>query len=374
MARILYLTQSYSVHDWRFLAKLAASPHEIWYQPCVEPAFKTETRAVPERVHVCTPLDPGRKTFSMTRIPKMMGALKKQIAEIKPDLIHAGSVPTGGLLAAAAGFHPTLIMSWGSDVLVQAKKNFMQRFIAQYTLNRADMALGDCEAVGESIRTLSTLKTSQIVSLPWGIQLNDFSNVSPHPVRATLGWENCTVLIATRGFEPIHSPLVLLEAFAVTLQKFPDTRLLMLGTGSLEMKAKAFVRARGLEGKVHFTSQVPNAELPSYFKASDVYISGTLSDGTSISLLEAMASGLPAIVVDAYGNKEWVNPKINGWRYEPGSVQALTETLDSALSNKHKFAEIGKTNQQRAARDADWDHNFKRLLDAYTQLLGGQAS
>ncbi len=373
MARILYLTEGYSVHDWRFLSKIAAT-HEVWYQPCVEQVRKTESRALPQAIHACPALAPEAKRFSWLHVPGMLRTLKKRMKEVAPDVIHAGSVPTGGFLAALSGFKPLLIMSWGSDVLVQAKKNFMQRLIAKYALGQASMALGDCDAVSKSIQGLSKLKDADIVQIPWGIRLSDFKDVKSNGLREKLGWEGKTVLIATRGFEPIHCPLLLLEAFCFAQRNWPDVRLLMLGTGRLETRAKAFVQDKGLGELVHFASQIPNAELPSYFKASDLFVSGTLSDGTSISLLEAMASGLPVIVTDAYGNQEWVKHNVNGWRYEAGNPVALTRALEHALAQRNTFVAMGKTNQERVARDADWDKNFSRVLKAYSILTGGHSS
>ncbi len=67
------------------------------------------------------------------------------------------------------------------------------------------------------------------------------------------------------------------------------------------------IAAAGLEGRVQFAGNVPEDEMVTHFQASDVYISASHSDGSSVSLLQAMACGLPVIVSDIPGNREWVS-------------------------------------------------------------------
>jgi glycosyltransferase involved in cell wall biosynthesis len=371
MARILYLTDGYTVHDRRFLEKLAKSSHEIYFQPCREDGARYESRPVPDRVKTCPPLHAGAVPLTPLRLIPALGALRRRLKEIKPDLIHAGPVPTGGFLAAASGFHPLLIMSWGSDVLVEAEQSHLKNWMSRFALRRADMALADCQAVRDKITSFSPLTSDDIVMLPWGIELNHFSPRRSTLLRERLGWENSMVLIGTRGFERIHAPLVILEAFASVSAKHPEARLLLLGAGSLQKDVEAFIAAKGLKDKVHLTGRIPNDRLPDFFAEADLYVSGTLSDGTSISLLEAMASGLPAIVVDAFGNREWVKTDVNGWLYPPGEASALADVLSQALARKTLFKEIGERNIERVRQDADWHKNFSRLLTAYNRLLGG---
>jgi glycosyltransferase involved in cell wall biosynthesis len=80
----------------------------------------------------------------------------------------------------------------------------------------------------------------------------------------------------------------------------------MLGGGPLAGRIHSIVQNAGLIDRVHFPGQVNQAELPEYYRAADLYVSTSHSDGTSISMLEALASGLPVLVTDIPGNQEWV--------------------------------------------------------------------
>ena len=227
MARILYVTQGYTTHDRRFLEKLAETLHDVWLMPCAADSVLYETRETPPGIHRLPPLrnaHPGQNPVAWV---VSLIRLRHWIRSIKPDLIHAGPIQTGGFFAALLGFHPLLIMSWGSDVLVVPDKNRLMRWVTKFTLHRADMVLGDCKAVRNRVLSLSQLRPEQVVFFPWGVDINQFHpRLSSLSLRKKLGWEGCHVVISTRSFEPIHGTLIFLEAIHKVIQQRPDVRVL----------------------------------------------------------------------------------------------------------------------------------------------------
>ena len=73
--------------------------------------------------------------------------LRSVLARLKPDLVHAGPVQSPAFMAALAGFHPLVSMSWGSDLLRDADSSGWMRWMTRYTLNRTTLLVGDCQAV-----------------------------------------------------------------------------------------------------------------------------------------------------------------------------------------------------------------------------------
>ena len=109
--------------------------------------------------------------------------------------------------------------------------------------------------------------------------------------------------------------------------------------------------------------------MPDYFKAADLYLSCAHSDGTSVSLLEAMAVGLPVVVTDRPGNREWVVSGKNGWMAPAGDADAFTRSLllvaNMELSQRER---ISHDNRKIAEARANWDDNFGLLLKAYDRI------
>jgi glycosyltransferase involved in cell wall biosynthesis len=109
--------------------------------------------------------------------------------------------------------------------------------------------------------------------------------------------------------------------------------------------------------------------LPDYFNEADLYASATYSDGSSISLLEAMGCGLPVVVPDRHGNREWVRPGVNGWLYPPGDAGALRAAMLDALTRSELRAAMRDANLAAVRERADWERNFPKLLEVYDSLL-----
>jgi glycosyltransferase involved in cell wall biosynthesis len=116
---------------------------------------------------------------------------------------------------------------------------------------------------------------------------------------------------------------------------------------------------------VSFPGQVSYDELPGYYRSADLYLSASHSDGTSISLLEAMACGKPALVSDIPGNREWVTAGENGWWFPDGSAEALAEAIIEAAELRSQLPGMGRAARCTAEQRADWEKNFPELLRAY---------
>lgn len=370
MARILYVSEGYSTHDRRFLEKLAESGHKGWHLPCAADPWRRESKSLPKGIHLLAPL--SRKPISPGNLNWIRAALRFRcvVREVQPEIVHAGPVQTGGFLAALSGFHPLLIMSWGSDVLAVAEKSAWMRWITKFTLGRADMALGDCKAVQERISALGQLPQERIVTFPYGIDCGVFqSKVSELRLRQKLGWDGCRVVISTRAFEASYGTMIFLGAIRGVLAKRSDVRVLMLGDGSLRRQVEAFIEASGLKGKIHLAGQVEENTLADYFAEADLYVSAAYCDGSSISLLQAMGCGLPVIVTDGFGNREWVIHHENGWLYPAANADVLAATVLEALDEDELRVAMGKTNAEAVRSRANWELNFGKLLAAYDKLL-----
>jgi glycosyltransferase involved in cell wall biosynthesis len=98
---------------------------------------------------------------------------------------------------------------------------------------------------------------------------------------------------------------------------------------------------------------------------ADLYLSASHTDGSSVSLLEAMASGCPVVVSDIPGNREWVRSGVNGWLFKDGDSNAMAQSILLAIETRGTLAEMGMAARQIAEQRADWRKNFPKLIQAY---------
>lgn len=368
--RILFFSRDYTTHDRRFLQKLAASRHTVFFLRLEDDGIHYVKSPLPEGVKEIE-WKGGRRPIKKTnQLLDLMPSFQSVLDQIKPDLIHAGPVPTCGFMSALAGFHPLLVMSWGSDILVKADRDDASRWVTQYTLRHADYFVCDCRAVRDKAQSIYPIEDSRIVQFPWGIDLERFpSQNGMSALRVQLDWQDKFVVLSTRSWEPIYGIQTLLESFRRALDKNPLLRLILLGAGSLASYVDEFIESHQLQGAIHRPGIVSQQEIPSYFRASDLYMSCTLSDGASISLLEAMASGLPVLASDAPGNREWIVNNENGWLAQPENVESFSEALLAAsLTDLNQRKTMARQNRGIAHQRADWNQNAQKLLDLYDRI------
>jgi glycosyltransferase involved in cell wall biosynthesis len=102
---------------------------------------------------------------------------------------------------------------------------------------------------------------------------------------------------------------------------------------------------------------------------ADLYLSASHVDGSSVSLMEALACGRPVLVSDILGNQEWVEQGINGWLFKDGDVDDLAEKILMSAEQQQELTIMSAAARQVADKRANWEQNFPLLLDAYQAVL-----
>jgi glycosyltransferase involved in cell wall biosynthesis len=278
-------------------------------------------------------------------------------------LIHAGPLQSSAFLVALLGFKPLISMSWGYDLLQDANRNMLWRRATQFTLRRSAIMVGDCNIIRQEAIKLG-MPDDKIVTFPWGIDLKSFTpgEYPPDP------GDKFTIL-STRSWEPIYGVDVLAKAFVKAANQNQGLRLILLGNGSQANYLRSIFTRGGVMDRVLLPGQVSQADLPNYFNMADLYVSASHIDGSSISLMEALACGRPAVVSDIPGNREWVEPGVNGWWFENGQVDDLALKLSQAYDQRQELTAMSKAARQLAEERADWDNNFPNLIKAYDEVL-----
>jgi glycosyltransferase involved in cell wall biosynthesis len=239
------------------------------------------------------------------------------------------------------------------------------RWRTVFTLKRSAAMVGDCETIRQKAIEYG-MDAGGIVTFPWGIDLEHFSPGSASELRADLGWTaNHFVVLSTRAWAPMYGIEELARGYAHAARQNPRLRLLMLGSGPQAGLVQDIFREAGALESVHFPGQVPQDDLPGYYRAADLYVSASHSDGSSISLLEAMACGKAVLVSDIPGNREWITPGRQGWWFPCGNAEALASGILQAANQQPGLDQMGISSRQTAEQRADWNKNFPKLLDAY---------
>lgn len=364
--KVLYFTFGYSPHDHRFVKAIKACGHDVYYMN-MDSIDSLEQKLQPEGVQYITWRSSNRKCKPLD-IFWTSKEFKEAISKIQPDIIHTGPIQDVAPVAIRSGYQPIVTMSWGSDLLLHAEKNWANKLSARRVLNRSKVLIADCQAVIRKAETFGFPK-GHTVKFPWGVDLEHFSEGNNAALRKELGWEDSFIILSNRSWEPIYGVENVITSFYLARQKYPDLKLLLLGDGSLWEKIAALIDKYDLTDHVHPAGRISYKELPAYYQAADLYVSASKSDGSSVSLLEAMACGVPVLVSDIPGNHEWVTDRENGWLFNHNDVKDLANAMINARESRNKFEGIVDKSRNIVETRANWNENYKKLNIAYQMAL-----
>lgn len=371
--KTLYVTSKGGIHDYRFVKKLSED-YDVLLLHYTSGDLIDEIKQISGiRIISRTPLV---KSFPLLT---QLGHFKKIYNEFKPDIVHTGYAWQVGILASKLDVHPHLSMVWGSDILTEPDKNFYIKSLVKEVMRQCDHIQCDAEFVKQKIISDYRIEKEKITVFPWGIDRKLFKPSDKLEARRRLNLATDKfIVICDRYLESIYGVMDLLEGFKkfaegkdnVKNNTKDDLLLLVLSDGSLKNEMIKFIGSSNLDSKVKYIGTVSNSELPLYLNASDIYVSASVSDGTSLSLLEAMSCGLGVVVTDVPAIREWVSED-NGIMVPINSPDRISAALEKYYRQRQLIREHGSINLKIAESRADWDKNYLKLKEVYNRLVNG---
>jgi glycosyltransferase involved in cell wall biosynthesis len=176
-------------------------------------------------------------------------------------------------------------------------------------------------------------------------------------------------LICTRRLESVFDHNTIIDALVELKNKDIRFEVTLAGDGSLRNELKRRVNDKGLDDCVKFAGKLDNGDLPKLLNRHDVYLSASLWDGASLSLLEAMAMGLFPIVSDIKANSTWLEYGVDGLLHKVGDSEYLAECIVEFYDNPRIAADAAERNRKKVVESADRATNMKCLEGIYEELI-----
>jgi len=300
--------------------------------------------------------------INAVRYPSAALSLRRLVKSFRPRVVNAHFVPGYGFLAALVPpARPLVVSVWGSDLLLSPRKSFMHRWRARFTLSRAELVTCDGAVLVSSLKELG-VESSRILDVPMGIDPRLFhpphSAVPPADPRGR-GRKRAFRIVSLRQLEPLYDAATLVRSAALLKEAGWNFECLVIGDGSQRSDLEELTRNLFLEDRVTFTGTLTSEKIAGNLRQADIYVSCSHSDSTSVSLLEAMATGLFPVVTDIPGNCQWVENGRNGLTFPPGAPGRLAENLVQAMQNKKLREKARAENLEAISKKAIWENNMR---------------
>lgn len=192
------------------------------------------------------------------------------------------------------------------------------------------------------------MKTPKIYYVPGvGIDSEKFRNTSidKKSKRAEIGVpENAFLLLSVGELNQNKNHETIIRALAMLNRR--DIHYVIAGTGLLKEHLLDVARKNGVLEQIHLLGFRHDVE--ELYKAADIFVHPSFREGLPVSIMEAMASGLPCIVSDIRGNKDLIEDKVGGFLCDPMSIMGYAQKINVLLQSKQDRMLMGQTNSQKA--------------------------
>lgn len=168
--------------------------------------------------------------------------------------------------------------------------------------------------------------------------------------------------------DPEKSISNVVTAFASVLDQVPDAELVVVGDGTDRRHLNDLVRALGIVEKVKFLGRVMPPDVIDVYRSATVFATASETETQGIVLIEAAATGLPLVAVDAGAVRELCQNRQNGYLCTPREPAEMTEALvkilkDSKLQKKYREKSL------EIAQKHDLSHTLRRFVEIYEEAI-----
>jgi glycosyltransferase involved in cell wall biosynthesis len=194
----------------------------------------------------------------------------------------------------------------------------------------------------------------------------DLTRFTPRPSRPAR--RNTANLIVTRNLEPLYDIGTALRAFAIVRERRPDARITITGGGPDREMLVELAHQLGVGPYVRFTGRLENDLIAQLFREADVFVNSSLHDNMPISILEALASGVPIVSTNVCGIPFLVEHQKTGMLVPPRDAAAMAQAVLDLLDNP-TVAERLVCAGRNIVQQYSWSHVGPRLFDVYSRLI-----
>lgn len=160
---------------------------------------------------------------------------------------------------------------------------------------------------------------------------------------------------------------MLLRAFRIVRGRYPDARLLIVGDGELDGEVRGLARELAMGDSVVFTGA--RADVPAMLSAMDLFVLSSSTEGLAMTLLEAMAAGLPVVATSVGGNAEAVADDETGVIVPPGDADAFAGAVTGLLADPAAMARMGAAGSERCRRLFSTEAMVGAYQEIYQRLV-----
>ncbi len=292
------------------------------------------------------------------------------------DAIHSHWILPSGLVAALVkSFRRTrhLATAHAADILV-INRSFLGRLISDFVVNRSEAITSDGSHVRQRLLAMMSpavraIAEERIVVQPMGVDIQAFA---PRDVLRGDHADDGFNLLFVGRFAEKKGICYLLESVRMLVSDYPQTTLLLAGSGPLEENIREDVKRLNIGDHVKFMGWVGRERLPELYASSDVVVVPSIvtasgdTEGMPTAIVEALAAGKPVVASDVSGIRDVVKHGYNGYLVKEKRPEEIAARVEELMTDPMLHERLSE-NAVASSKDYDWAVVGRR----YAELISG---
>ncbi len=293
--------------------------------------------------------------------------LRSFIQSRRPDIVHmhSGTYFWAGLAAAFARVPVRIYTDHGRALVDTKRRMFEDRIVTRLT----PQVVAVSDELKDYLVDVVGLPRKKITTIINGVNTELFTRREKSgEILAEFGIApDAPVVGAVGRMRKVKNHAGLIRAFALVRAEIPAAALVIVGDGPRRGELEELARAEGVEEAVVFAGL--RGDMPEILNIFDVNALPSFSEGTSVSLLEAMATGLPSVVSNVGGNPSLIEHETHGLLVPPDDDDALATALTRTLRDAELRKRLGKKAAEKVRARFSQAAMVASYLDLYGQWL-----
>ena len=350
---VLYASKSCTTHDIRFLKCLTENFHRVHFLRFDGKENRSEDKRIPMEVDQIDWLG-TQVPLSNSNFLEFTRDLQRLEPYLSLDAVVAGPIPTIGFICTQVLSTPTILMSWASDLLFDIHQSVEE-------LSRAENAIRTSAGIIVDSNTVFNIAvdlggdSANILICPWGIELEDFQPELPRIP------DGIFRILSLRSLENVYDLETLIRSISI-LKKSSEFffKATIIGAGSEKESLLDLASTLEVTDQIDWLPPVPESAIAEVLHSHDLYVSTSRSDGSSISMLQALSTGQLVLVSDIPSNQEWVTDNWNGWLFQVSNPDSLAAKI-TEIATCHTSDLIRSRAPVEVQKRANWVANRERV-------------
>jgi phosphatidylinositol alpha-1,6-mannosyltransferase len=297
------------------------------------------------------------------------------------DFTWAGNLKPAGYVARWLRYRrgiPYGLLLYGHDLLrvrVQARRSLRKRLAARALLDGASALVGISGWTGDLCRAVlkevgAARDSDRLHVIPLGTDPERFTPTGPIADVGPGRW-----LLTVARLVPHKGVDLAIEALARLGARYEDVGYLVVGEGPDRARLEALARERGVAGRVHFLSAVPDEQLARYYRAATLYLGlsreqGEEAEGFGLSMVEAQGCGVPVLAGRSGGTADALRDGVTGWLVDAADVDALVPRLQALLDATDQLGAAGAAGRHLVETRLNWSRVGRELRSVMQACAG----